>query len=388
MIRHLFKLIWNKKRSHALLMMEILVSFLVLFGVMTLISYNFRNYLEPIGFQYENVWALELNRNQDTTAIPEKLKAIYQKIGSYPEVEIASRMSNNTPFSFSQHNGSITYNKISAHGDYYFTDEFYAKTLGISVVEGHWYQKADRVAKYTPVLINRRAKEELFGQTNAIGKVLTEDEGKIKRKIIGVVDNFKAKGEFMNNEPCVFVMMDEKSWDNKILIKVKPNTDANFEAKLTREIGNMTKDWTIEVSYLTDQRKNQQNLSLVPVIVFIIITTFLLINVAMGLFGILNLNIAKRREEIGVRRAMGATESSIKAQFVGEMWVIATFGVLIGLIFAIQFPIMNVFDLDAGTYLMAIVAAVLIIYLIVTICAYYPSRQAAKIQPAMALHEE
>ena len=94
------------------------------------------------------------------------------------------------------------------------------------------------------------------------------------------------------------------------------------------------------------------------------------------------------RDEIGVRRAMGATSGNINTQFVGAMWVIATFGILIGLIFAIQFPIMNVFDVASGVYLMAILVSVAIIYLLVTICAYYPSRQAAKIRPAMALRED
>ncbi len=192
----------------------------------------------------------------------------------------------------------------------------------------------------------------------------------------------------MENTPCVFALQDENSYDNTILIKVRPGTDANFEAQLTKDIITMTKDWSVEVSYLTDQRQNQSNLTLVPVIIFLIISAFLLSNVVLGLFGIMNLNIARRRDEIGVRRAMGATKGNIRTQFVGEMWVIATFGIIIGLIFAIQFPIMNVFDVASGVYLMAILVSVAIIYLLVTICAYYPSRQAAKIRPAMALRED
>ena len=387
MIAHFFKLIWNKKRSHALLMVEILASFMVLFGVMSLIVYNFQNYLEPIGFKYENVWALDLSSNQDTTAIPDKLAAIYQKVRTYPEVETASRMSNNSPFSMSTSNREYTYEKNSILGDYYSTDEFYSQTLDIPTIEGKWYQPSDRVAKYMPVVINKKAKEALFANISPIGKVLNVDDDS-QLKIVGVVENFKAKGEFMENEPCVFVLPEEKSYNSTILIKVRPGTDANFEAKLTRDIISMTKDWAVEVSYLTDQRQNQSNLTLVPVIIFLIISAFLLSNVVLGLFGIMNLNIARRRDEIGVRRAMGATSGNIKTQFVGEMWVIATFGIIIGLIFAIQFPIMNVFDVASGVYLMAILVSIAIIYLLVTICAYYPSRLAAKIRPAMALRED
>ncbi len=127
---------------------------------------------------------------------------------------------------------------------------------------------------------------------------------------------------------------------------------------------------------------------MIPVLIFLIISGFLLTNVALGLFGILNLSIARRRSEIGLRRAMGATKSSITTQFLGEMWVLAAFSVILGLLFAIQFPIMNVFDVASGVYLTAIAAAAVVIFAIVTLCAWYPSHQAARVQPAVALHEE
>ncbi|MEA5140019.1 ABC transporter permease [Arcicella rigui] len=383
MLSHLFKLIWNKRRHHTLLMVEIWFSFLVLFGVMSLISYNFKNYLEPIGFEYENVWALDLNKNQDTTAIAEKLNTVFQKIRSYPEVEVATRMSNNSPFSFTNSNGNISYQKNSVLADYYTADEDFTKTLGMKTMLGNWFKKADAVAKFKPVVINKKAQEALFGEVNPIGKVIGDNQ-----KVVGVIENFKAKGEFMDNSPCIFNLADDKYDYNKVLIKVKPGTDANFEAKLTKEIASVAKEWTTEVSYLTDQRQNQHNLALVPVIIFLIITVFLLVNVAMGLFGILNLNIAKRREEIGVRRAMGATAGNIKIQFVGEMWVITTFGVLLGILFAVQVPLMHMFNVESSIYWMAIGLSIVILYGIVTLCAYHPSRQAANIQPAMALHEQ
>ena len=50
MIRHLFKLIWNRKRTNVLMMTEIFVSFLVLFAVLSLAVYMFDNWRRPIGF--------------------------------------------------------------------------------------------------------------------------------------------------------------------------------------------------------------------------------------------------------------------------------------------------------------------------------------------------
>ena len=382
MIQHLIKLIWNRKGSHLLLIIEIWASFMVLFGVMSLVTFNLDNYRESLGFEYEQVWAIDLSRNQDTVQTAEKLAQVLQRIKAYPEVEKVSQMSSNSPFSFSQMNSSISRKKTSTLSDIYYTDENFEDVFDIKMKSGRWYQSSDSVAKNKPVVINQKTADALFGTENPIGKTL--DDNKV---VVGVIDNFKAKGEFTKNEPTFFQLMWPRSEEGKIVLKLKSGTDANFEAKLVKDLGSMLVGWTVEVSYLTDQRQNQHNLALVPMIVFTIIAGFLLLNVAMGLFGILKVNIAKRREEIGVRRAMGATETDIQKQFVAEMWVIATFAILVGLLFAVQFPILKVFDLASGVYWVAIVLAILIIYGLVTICAFYPSRQAAKIQPAIVLHE-
>ena len=384
MITHLFKLIWNKKKSHSLMIVEIWASFMVLFGLTTLIVINVGNYRKPLGFAYENVWAISLKNNQDTTEVANKIQRILQRLKAYPDVVSASRMSANSPFSSYQTSNSVEYDKRKVSVDIYATDEEFAKTLAMQTVTGSWYRNTDNVGKYVPIVINQKAKEGLFEDENPLGKIISE-----RYKVVGVVNTFKAKGEFMTDKPAMFELLKaDQPWNNTMLIKVKPGTDAVFEAQLVKEIATMVKGWSVEVDYLTDSRKNQHNLVLVPVTIASIVSGFLLINVALGLFGVLNLSIARRRGEIGLRRALGATGSGISTQFIGEIWVLATFALLIGLLFAAQFPLLTVFDVPPSIYLTAIGLSVAIIYGIVTLCALFPSRQAALIQPAVALHEE
>ncbi|HWV29649.1 MAG TPA: FtsX-like permease family protein [Dyadobacter sp.] len=388
MLRHLFKLIWNKKGTHSLLIIEVWAAFMVLFGVLTLIVFNLRNYLQPIGFQYEQVWNLELSSNQDTTELAPKLQRAIQRVRSYPQVVTASRMSSNTPFSANQIGNSVTYNKVSVGGDFYYTDTELAKVLDLPLKKGRWYAESDLVGKFIPIVINQAMEDKLFQNESGLNKVVKRDD-KTSYKVVGVVDKFKAKGEFMSDSPGLFQMLEKNDrWNANILIKTKPGTDAHFEARLVKDIAMMLPGWGVEVGYLKDSRKTRQNLTLVPVLVFLIVSGFLLTNVALGLFGVLNLNIAKRKGEIGLRRAMGATESGVTGQFLGEIWVLATFSLIVGLVFAVQFPLMNVFDLDKEIYITAILAAVVVIYIIVTLCAWFPSKQAATIHPAVALHEE
>jgi len=388
MIRHLFKLIWNKKKSHGLLIIEIWASFMVLFGLASLIIYNVRNYIQPLGFDYENVWTINLSNNQDTLAVQEKMETIVQKVKGFAEVESVSRMSN-YPFSHSNNSHTVKYKNSSTNLHFIVADENLAKTINMPMVSGRWYKNVDSVGKYTPVVINRMAEKILFEDQAAVGKVLSDHTGKPIWIVTGIIDYYKDKAEFMENKPTMFELLKVQDiWNKTLVIKVKPGTDAIFESKLVESIASIGKGWSSEVIYLTDARKQQHDITLIPVLIFLIVCSFLLINVALGLFGILNLSIARRRGEIGLRRAMGATEGKVTTQFLGEIWVLATFSLILGLLFAVQFPLMNVFDVASGIYVTAIFTAIIIIFLIVTLCAWYPSRQASRIHPAVALHEE
>ncbi|MBC7893262.1 MAG: ABC transporter permease [Sphingobacteriaceae bacterium] len=394
MFKHLFRLMWNKKRGHVLLIVEILAAFLVLFGVTSLIIYNFRNYREPIGFDYENVWVLQFDsRDQPDSSASETMRLLKSRALAYPEVASASLFSGNSPFSMSTSNGSMSRGKSNVQSNQFTTDRDLVRALNVAVVEGRWFDPSDEVPDARTLVINQPMKKALFSDENAVGQYLAfgdfnPKEAQKKYRVVGVVGNFKGGGEYQKNEPGVFQLPPRTHWLRTLLLKVKPGTDANFEARLTRDFAAITKDWNLDVSYMEKQRRNAHNLTLVPVIIFLIVSGFLLINVALGLFGVLNLSIAQRRSEIGVRRAMGATAGAITRQFVGEIWVLATFGLLIGLLFAVQFPLLNVFDLEACVYLTAIGVSVMVIYTIVTLCALYPSRQAARVQPSVALHEE
>lgn len=123
-------------------------------------------------------------------------------------------------------------------------------------------------------------------------------------------------------------------------------------------------------------------------IIFSIIAGFLILNVALGLFGVLWYNINKRKGEIGLRRAIGASGSSVSLQLVAESFVLASMSLIVGVFFALQFPLLGVYNVPSAVYLTAILLSVGFIYILVILCALYPGKQAAAILPAVALHEE
>lgn len=394
MLKHLFKLIWNKKKQNSLLIIEILLSFMVMFAVFSFVVNSYKNYMKPIGIDYAHVWSVSYN-NSAQTQNADSLSIFYgnllRQLKAMPKVIDASYVSGNIPFSQSHSTGAYYYQgKMTDRVNQFTIGEAYPKVLGIKILEGRWYDKQDVNGKQRTIVINHALKEKIFGKGDAVGKYFTNGEGKDRTRIIGVINDIKFNGDYQQADIGVYNLVDTAAyhWIGTILVKVSPDADAAFEGQMSKMLSNALKNSNIEIEQLPNKLIAYNKFTLVPLIILSIVAGFLIINVALGIFGVLWYNIIKRRGEIGLRRAIGATGSNVSTQLVSEALILATFSLVVGTFFAIQFPLLNVFDLSASVYLTAIGLSILFIYFIVLVCSLYPGKQAAAIYPAVALHEE
>ncbi|MCY1518358.1 Macrolide export ATP-binding/permease protein MacB [compost metagenome] len=266
----------------------------------------------------------------------------------------------------------------------------YAKVWNVQLIAGRWFNENDKLTKNKSIIINETLQTAIFGKGSALGQLLGDYEGKNGMKVIGVVQDIKANGDYWPAGNAMFKTADTSDlrYNQNILIKVSENADAAFESRLYKFMTSTFKSSTIGIEHLTEMREAKNEVTVIPMIIFIIIAGFLIINVALGLFGVMWYNINKRRGEIGLRRAIGATGNNVSYQLVQEALILATLSLAVGCFFAVQFPLLNVFNVPSGVYLIAILLAVAFIYLLVFACALYPGKQAAGIHPAVALHEE
>ncbi|WP_299707750.1 ABC transporter permease [uncultured Pontibacter sp.] len=392
MIRHLFKLIWNRKKSNFLLITEIFFCFLVLFAVLSLVVHNVRNYSKPLGFEHENVWLLTMRPASDSTELNrQNLEQVLQRTKAFQEVESVALTTSNAPFAFSQMNNNLAYGQKEIMANEYLVQDDFKEVMQVQVSQGRWFGRQDDASHHQPIVINRALQQQLFEGEDPLGKLIPRNDS-LNYQVVGIVEHYRPSSEYTAEEPGFFVRIDlpknENAFYGELLIRVKRGTGVAFEEKMVKELSGITKDWTLEVSTLEKMRQNKSKLAIVPLIALAVVCSFLIFNVALGLFGVLWYNISRRNGEIGLRRAMGASSGQIYRQFIGEVLVLATFSLLLGVAFAVQFPLLQVFEVESAVYFIALGMAVSIIYLLVMGCAFYPSRQAAAIHPAIALHEE
>ncbi len=388
MIKHILILIWNKKRSNFLLFLEILLSFFILFAVFTLITERMRNYNTPLGFDTENVWMGYMNLwEEDSIDMVQMKQSLKRELLSFSEVESVAFGNSITPFSGSMSTSTNDDNGFEWSSRIFHAGEDFKKTMGLNVIEGRWFNENDKNEKYKPVVITKKVRDLYFKDRLYMDSLFIFSDK--ENRIIGVIDNYKYEGEFEDEYQATFFHAPITSDRTAMMyMRVKENSGPVLEEKINKLMNQVTKKNDCVIQYLEKNRIESSKSYWIPITALLIICGFLVFNVALGLFGVLWYNISKRKAEIGLRRTIGATQGEISRQFIGEILMITLFGILVGLFFAIQFPLMQLFEIENINYYYAMAIAAFIIFILVLVCTFYPSRQAAVIHPALALHED
>lgn len=390
MIRHIIRLLWNKRKNNAMMVLEIMLSFFVLFAVLTFVISNYVRYKSPMGFDTEDIYSVhfsyDYNNDMDSIQLLETHKILKEELLRNENITDVALNNGVIPFSGSQWTTTNDDNGFEIETQISMTDHDYFKTMGIKILEGRSFLPEDLNNKYPPIMVSKNFKEAYYPDQPLLDSILLLDG---EHKVCGIFEHYKYMGEFSDEGNMIFYYLPEGDENiRNIMFRVKPGTKATFEEEVNNTIAGILKSNDFIIENLDNERKQSSARIWIPIVALLSIATFLCINVALGLFGALWQNITKRRAEIGLRRALGAHTTNISLQITAEIMTLTVIGILIGLFFAMQFPLLKVFDIENSNYIYAMLSSGGIILLLVLLCALYPSSLAAKIHPAVALHEE
>jgi len=110
----------------------------------------------------------------------------------------------------------------------------------------------------------------------------------------------------------------------------------------------------------------------------------------LGIMNIMLVSVTERTREIGIRMAIGATESEVQRQFLLEAITISLLGGLIGILTGVgsSFVISSAAGWPISVSTMAILVAALVSIAIGVFFGFYPARKAARLDPIEALRYE
>jgi putative ABC transport system permease protein len=400
MTRHLFKLVWNRKRTNGLMILEIFFSFLVVFVVSTLGIYFWDNYRQSLGYDWQNVWKVSVDMgqgDQDDDAMKaarlKTLDRLLKEVESLAPVESAAAAMV-SPYDQGGWTSGTKINGKQVEMEANTATDSFARVMGLEMVSGRWFQESDSALAWDPVVIDQDLAREVYGGKDPVGQAFGEPAPSERpKRVVGVVREFRKGGELSARANFLFehMRLDKPSWfePRSVLIRVRPRTPARFEEELTARLQAVAPEWSFRIKPLSEVRRATFRELLAPLAAGGIVAFFLLLMVALGLLGVLWQNLLQRTRELGLRRAAGASRSAVHRQVIYEQVILTSFGVLLGALVVIQIPILDLIGfIRPQVFAAGLFFAMAAIYLLSVLCAVYPSTLASRVQPAEALRYE
>jgi putative ABC transport system permease protein len=140
----------------------------------------------------------------------------------------------------------------------------------------------------------------------------------------------------------------------------------------------------------TDFTKAQTQASNVMTILLGSIASVSLLVGGIGIMNIMLVSVTERTREIGVRMAIGATESDVQRQFLSEAMVLSFLGGLVGIVFGIlgSITVSDLFNWATLVSPASIIIAAVFSAGVGIFFGYYPAKRAAQLDPIEALRYE
>jgi putative ABC transport system permease protein len=271
------------------------------------------------------------------------------------------------------------------------TNVDYFKIMNAKVISGEIFGQSDLTARAKKAVLGYELARKLFKDPkDAVGRTIRLDSQRFK--VIGVLekkgDNETDNGVVVPYKTTFGNLNPDKSfWSIYLGTSSKENVPAL--KKKAEEI--LLKRYKEDDFSVTEQ---SEILSMVNQI-FNILNSVLIaigsISLLVGGIGIMNImyaTVTERTKEIGIRRAIGATERDILLQFMTESVVLSLFGGILGLVLAGIIVLITRFFFPASLNIFSVVITFVISSAIGIFFGVFPARRAAKLPPIEAIRYE
>ena len=282
----------------------------------------------------------------------------------------------------------------------YGINEYYLENTGTEVETGRNFTIFDIQNNNKVCIIGSDFLKSLFVNDNPIGKTISIRG--VKFKVVGVLES---KGStFGNNQ------------DLKVLIPIQVARSIFTEPNINYTISIMVKDTEFldaaqdeaiitfrNIRGLSPIEKNdfgmERSDDLINRVASItsyleiaawIISIITILGSSIALMNIMLVSVTERTREIGVRKALGAKNSTISTQFFIETIVIGQLGSILGIILGILTGMVfaSFFESEFSLPWVPMFWATIITFIVAIIAGFYPAMKASKLDPIESLRYE
>src|SRR5262245_5075919 len=402
----------KQRMRNALVITEMSLALMLLVGAGLLLrSFYHLNHVSP-GFNYDHLVSFSIMLPQSNYPSPERRnefhRALLGKLATLPGVQSAG-LASGLPFGASSWRPSFVVegsqvpppNEMPLMEACLVSPEFF-RAMGVPLRAGRYFTEEENRQQLVGSDLNRYAivideefAKRYWPNQDAVGKHIRlgpVGPGSPVLTVVGVVGRVKMDRLSVESSrvQCYFsyFQFPFPNFPNMTVVIKSALDPAQIIAAARQQVQSLDPHQPIYNLRTVDQIRADsiapERLNLTLLVLFAALALLL---AAVGIYGIMAYTVAERRQEIGLRMAMGAQTHDILKLVIGQGIKLALVGLAIGLVASVALTRMMkklLFNVSATDPLTFIVVAALLVAVALLAC-YLPARRATKVDPLLAL---
>ena len=283
----------------------------------------------------------------------------------------------------------------------------YLQTMQMRMAAGRWFTSEDERSPGGAFVINEAMANRYWRGQNPIGERITirrasqarPDFGQpLPGTVIGVVRNVHQQRQDVPPDPEVYVPYTLETWNwGNLVVRARDAAGASLLPSIVEAVRSVDarlvqpgQEGVAAFSRMEDaigrsMQPRRFSMSLVGAF-----ATCALLLAAIGIYGVVAYGVAQRSREIGVRKALGASDAGIASLIFGESLMMLALGVLLGGIGAwasarlIRAMLFDTGVVDPAVYLVAVI----VLALTALLATWLPARRAMRLDPTITMRGE
>ena len=404
-IRPILSTLMRHKTAAALIVLEIALTCAIVCNALFMIGERIAQVRETSGIvenELVRIQIIPIGSESDSQAQTRSDLAVLRGL---PGVKAATTV-NQVPFVNSSWNSGVNLQpdqeQPTLNATNYMAEDQFIDTFGLNLVSGRDFTSDEYIEFATfntpgadlglpSVIITRALAERLFPGEDAVGRSLYV-MGSQPIRVVGVVEHLVRPsmqgGPAAREYSMIFPIRPTYDVGGQYVLRTAPERRREvLDAAVAALRGNGPQRIIIDDNTKTFEALRREFYQAPRSMAWLlgIVCLALLLITALGIVGLASFWVQQRNKQIGVRRALGATKGQILRYFQTENFLLATIGIVIGMLLAygLNQLLMGRYELPRlPLYYLPIGAVTL--WLLGQIAVLGPARRAAAVPPAIA----
>jgi putative ABC transport system permease protein len=268
------------------------------------------------------------------------------------------------------------------------TSPKYLETMRIPVKMGRAFTDADNAQAPKVIIVNEALARRYWPRQNPVGKHILIGRQPAPAEIVGLAGDVRNSGLALAPQPQIYLPFPQIPWGNMNVVVRTVSDPHNMAVPIRAQIAALDPDQPVTavqtVEELMDGSRAQPRFMMLLLAAFSVASVVLAM---IGIYGVLAYSVAHRRQELGIRLALGAEKSDIVRMVVKQGLKLTLLGAGIGIIGALALTrVMSSLLYQTGVRdFTTFVLAPLAFLAIALLASYLPARKATSVQPTEAL---